>query len=259
MSSENEELQFDRVDIAGASPDTAATGPAVTCTVCQKPVGAEYYHANDKPVCENCRHVLIAAAATPRSMGPLVRAGLCGLAGAIAGAAINYAVIAITKFEIGLVAILIGYMVGYMVRKGAGGRGGRRFQVVALLLTYWAVGLAYAPLAFKEFRSSDTASSEAADAAKAATPAAVPDTSIATTLGDDEPFTWSSFLFALGVTFVFVFALPVMYVIGSFPGGILSALIIGFGMLQAWSMTRAHKIEISGPYKVGGGPAPAAG
>ena len=38
---------------------------------------------------------------------------------------------------------------GLRVRKGAGGRGGRRFQILAVVLTYWAVGLAYTPLAFK--------------------------------------------------------------------------------------------------------------
>ena len=66
---------------------------------------------------------------------PLAIAAIFGLGAALAGAAIYYAVIAITHFEIGLVAILIGYMVGYAVRKGAGGRGGLRFQILAALLT----------------------------------------------------------------------------------------------------------------------------
>ena len=255
-----DELQFDRVEVAGTPTDTADGGPAVLCTVCGKSVGAEYYHANDKPVCDTCRDIVLAAAATPRTIGPLVRAGLFGLAAAVAGAAIYYAVIAITNFEIGLVAILIGYMVGYSVRRGAGGRGGRRFQIVALLLTYWAVGLAYTPLAYKEL-SGKTTSSQSTDStsADAVAPAPTPDTALALAAEEDTPTTPGSFLVALGVMFFFVFALPVMYVIGSFPGGILSALIIGFGMMQAWTMTRAHKIEISGPYKVGPGSAPPTG
>ena len=130
-----DELQFDRVETSGEQPGERTAGPDVTCVVCGKSVGSEYYHINDKPVCESCRQTVIAAAVTPRTAGPLVRAGLFGLVAAIAGAAIYYAVIAITKFEIGLVAILIGYMVGYMVRKGAGGRGGRRFQILAVVLT----------------------------------------------------------------------------------------------------------------------------
>jgi hypothetical protein len=41
-------------------------------------------------------------------------------------------------------------MVGWAVRKGADGRGGLRFQILAVVLTYWAVGLAYAPLILKD-------------------------------------------------------------------------------------------------------------
>lgn len=50
-----------------------------------------------------------------------------------------------------------------------------------------------------------------------------------------------------------MFALPIMSIVGSLPGGLLSALIIGIGLHQAWSMTGPHKLMVSGPYKVGGG------
>jgi hypothetical protein len=145
---EPEDLQFDRVETTDPSGDPAAL-PTVTCAVCGRSVGASYYTANDKPICASCRDAVTSAAATPLSAGPLLLAGLFGLGAAVAGAAIYYAVIAIANLEIGIVAILIGYMVGWAVRKGAGGRGGRRFQILAVVLTYWAVGLAYAPLAFK--------------------------------------------------------------------------------------------------------------
>jgi hypothetical protein len=38
---------------------------------------------------------------------------------------------------------------------------------------------------------------------------------------------------------------------GSMPGGVLSAAIIGFGMLQAWKMTAAPAVVVSGPYRIG--------
>jgi hypothetical protein len=152
---ELQDLQFDRVETTvPAGTQTQTTSPGVVCVVCGKSVGGEYYTANGKPVCANCRNVVMTAAATPRSIGPLLLAGLFGLGAAIAGAAIYYAVIAIANLEIGIVAILIGYMVGWAVRKGAGGRGGRRFQILAVILTYWAVGLAYSPLAFKQLSGS---------------------------------------------------------------------------------------------------------
>ncbi len=150
---EPQDLQFDRVETT-LPPGAPTASPGVTCVVCGKSVGAEYYTANDKPVCANCRAVVVSAAATPRSAGPFLLAALFGIGAAIAGAAIYYGVIAIANLEIGIVAILIGYMVGWAVRKGAGGRGGRRFQILAVILTYWAVGLAYSPLAFKELSGS---------------------------------------------------------------------------------------------------------
>jgi hypothetical protein len=258
-----DELQFDRVETSGEQPGERTTGPDVTCVVCGKSVGSAYYHINDKPVCESCRQTVLAAAVTPRTAGPLLRAGLFGLAAAIAGAAIYYAVIAITNFEIGLVAVLIGYMVGFMVRKGAGGRGGRRFQILAVVLTYWAVGLAYTPLAFKGMTegkrdAADSTSMTSADSVTASVPAPSTDSAtVATAVGETEDVSGTSALKAIGGLVVLVFALPVMSVLGSLPGGLLSALIILFGLLQAWTMTRAHALDVSGPYKVGSGPTPA--
>jgi hypothetical protein len=211
---EPQDLQFDRVETASLADTTAS--PAVTCAVCGKSVDREYYHANGKTICDSCRQVVTAAAATPRSIATLVTAGVFGLGAAIAGAAIYYAVITIANLEIGIVAILIGYMVGWAVRKGARGGGGRRFQILAVVLTYWAVGLAYTPLAFQEM-----------------------------------PKYRGLFLFS--------FALPLLSVFGSMPMGLISALIIFIGLRQAWRMTGRPELVISGPYKVGTGPAPAAG
>jgi len=254
-SPKTDELQFDRVETETARPAESEAAPEVTCTVCGKSVGAEYYHANGKPVCASCREVVTSAAQTPRSIGTLLRAGLYGVGAAIAGAAIYYGVIALTNFEIGLVAIVIGFMVGWAVRKGARGRGGRRFQVLALILTYWAVGLAYTPLAIKGEREGASASTSVKGADSTSTGAA--DSVIAT--NSTTPPTGREALIGLGMVFVFVFALPVMYIVSSLPGGLLSALIIGIGLRQAWVMTGTPALEISGPYKVGAGASPAVG
>jgi hypothetical protein len=249
----SQELQFDRVETT-ASAEGASAAPGVTCAVCGRDVGDQYYHANGKPICESCRHMVLSATVTPRSPGRLALATLFGLGAAIAGAAIYYAVIAIANLEIGIVAILIGYMVGWAVRRGAGGRGGRRFQIVAVALTYWAVGLAYAPLAYKGMKQ---------DKAERATNATVPDSmrakgpaitertrpdSVAT---DGASIRGREAALALGAVFVLIFALPVMSVFGSMPFGLISALIIFIGMRQAWTMTAAPKLDISGPYRVG--------
>lgn len=255
---EVQELQFDRVE-HGSGSDASATSPGVVCTMCRKSIETQYYHVNGKAFCESCRHIVTSVTATPRTPGPLIRAGVFGLGAAIAGAAIYYAVIAIANLEIGIVAILIGYMVGYSVRKGAGGRGGRRFQILAVVLTYWSVGLAYTPLAFKQSslnKSEKTPSSVAVDSARApesAGRASSAGKSDATAIGGGAA------ALALGALFLLVFALPVLSVVGSMPFGLISAFIIFIGLRQAWSMTAAPKLEISGPYRVGTGAAPAAG
>lgn len=242
---EPHDLQFDRVETTTPLSDTAAS-PAVTCAVCGRSVDREYYHANGKPICDSCRQVVTAAVATPRSVGKLAVAGIFGLGAAIAGAAIYYAVIAIANLEIGIVAILIGYMVGWAVRKGAGGAGGRRFQMLAVVLTYWAVGLAYTPLAFKELskdRKESSASTLTSDSAAKKPPEAMSGGEVA---------------LAFGGLILFAFALPLFSVFGSMPLGLISALIIFIGLRQAWQMTGKPELVISGPYKVGTGPAPAA-
>jgi hypothetical protein len=127
-------------------------------------IATEYYQVNGTIVCERCRLAIEAHAETPAGIAPLVKAGVFGLGAGIVGAAIYYAVIAIANLEIGIVAILIGYMVGYSVRKGAGGGGGRRFQILGVALTYASVALAYAPLAFQQAIQADRKDQQAAAA-----------------------------------------------------------------------------------------------
>src|SRR3954468_5752664 len=150
-SATNDALQFDR---AVASPAAAAVAHdrGVVCAACQTSIPTEYFDLGGRAVCDRCRQRLELAAETPRGALPLLAAGACGLGAGIVGAIIYYSVIAIAHVEIGLVAILIGYMVGYAVRRGAGGRGGLRVQILAIALPSASVGLAYAPFELKAVR-----------------------------------------------------------------------------------------------------------
>ena len=233
-------LQFDREVVAsGSSP--SATVPRFVCRGCRKTIDTEYFQVNGHVFCGRCRNLVEAAAETPRGTGPLIVAGLFGLGAGIAGAAIYYAVIAIAHLEIGIVAILIGYMVGYSVRKGAGGRGGLRFQILAAALTYASVALAYSPLALSRIAS---------PARAAKTRSASPATADVERVTVERP-TPGRMLLNLGALSAFVAALPVLVVLGSFPFGLISAIIIFIGMRQAWLMTAAAKLNILGPYRVG--------
>jgi hypothetical protein len=270
-SSSGDDLQFDRVESSSGESNTATT---VVCSSCQTEVRTAYFNVNGAPTCGRCKVAVEMRESAGRGWGSFFKSGALGLLAAIAGAILYYAIIAITELEIGLVAIVIGFMVGWAIRKGAGGNGGRRFQVLALSLTYFAVGLAYSPIAVKNFvegmnqktsATDSTASPNAADSLRVET--AVLEDSLKSV---EAPLTATStdslstvdggvgaglILIGLLGVFVFILALPVIVVFGSLPGGLISALIIGFGMHQAWRMTGARKSEITGPFKVSSGPA----
>lgn len=211
-------LQF---DVARTTADAPGSTAGVTCSACGQPIPDHYFDANGHALCEPCRDQLARQLEVPGGAGVFLHALAFGLGGAVLGAVLYYAVIAITNFEIGIVAIAIGYMVGYAVRLATGQRGGRRFQVLALVLTYWSVGLAYVPFVLNAIPKTGASASTV------------------------NPFTALFGLVALSL------ALPVMAVFSTLPGGVLSAVIIGVGMHQAWRMTGLPPLVITGPYRVG--------
>ena len=238
-----EPLQLDRVIPASAAP-APPDKLAVVCGVCDASIDTEYYHVNGATCCGGCRRRLELGADTPRGIAPFVKSAVFGLGAGIVGAAIYYAVIAIANLEIGIVAILIGYMVGRAVRMGANGRGGLRFQILAVALTYVSVALAYTPLVIKEMRGSDgKAAQTVASTADASRPVVEPDSTPRPSAG--------RLLLGLAMIMLFVLALPVLSVFGSLPTSLIGGLIIGFGMQQAWKITGTPRLEILGPYRVG--------
>ena len=254
-----DDLQFDRAEQASAD---AGAGTGVTCSNCSAKVETAYFNVGTDPVCARCKSALQAHLTPDQSWGALTRASVLGVLAAIAGAIIYYGVIAITNFEIGIVAILIGFMVGWTVRKGASGRGGRRFQVMAVALTYFSVGLAYAPLAIKSAFEEDGSSAVQSDGASVTTKASTDsagaasvaaDSSAGATAADAATTTGESpgFMMIVVMLVGFTLTLPVLVIAGSMPSGLISALIIFIGMRQAWQMTGVPRVAITGPFRVG--------
>jgi hypothetical protein len=247
MSSSEGELQFDSV-----IPRADGAGTATACTLCRTPFEAEYFDVGGQQICRACSEKLAYQTSTPREMSTLVRAGIAGLIASVLGAVLYFAVMAISGFEVGLVSIAIGYMVGYGVRLGTRGRGGRRFQVIALVLTYWAIGLAYSTLAIKALID---ARSEGATAGISG-PQKSGATQDAAAESDQAPITGTQFVFGLLYVLGFTFVMPVLAIASDMPGGLISGAIIVFGMMQAWKMTAAPVVTVTGPYRIG---EPAAG
>jgi hypothetical protein len=72
-------------------------------------------------------------------VGRGLKAFVFGTIGAVLGAILYYAIIRITGWNIGLVAVVVGLMIGGAVKAGSGNRGGRFYQFLAVFLTYSAM------------------------------------------------------------------------------------------------------------------------
>lgn len=75
-----------------------------------------------------------------------LRGVLFGAAGAVLGLVLYSTVGIVTGYAIGFVSLAVGWIVGTMVVKGSKGRTGRRYQIAAALLTYFAVSMSAIPI-----------------------------------------------------------------------------------------------------------------
>lgn len=128
-------LDFERADVSGPAL-------AMTCAACAQPIAATYFGVNGNFVCPPCRDRLVPHAEGAGSFSAAL--GL-GLGAAVLCAAAYYAITALTGWEIGLVAIVVGVVIGKAVRKGAALRSGKRYRLLAILLTYAAITATYVP------------------------------------------------------------------------------------------------------------------
>jgi len=219
---------------------------APTCAQCQASIADGYYEVNGHVVCPGCKTAL-ERSPTGSGASRLLRATAFGLGGAIVGAGIYYAILAATGYEIGLVAIAVGWLVGRGVQKGSHGIGGWAYQALAVGLTYLAIVSTYVPFILNEVT---------ADEAKASAAAAAPTDSVSVTAtpgtADSADATISAGGLAVGVLALLVLAAAAPFLAGF--ENVLGILIIGFALYQAWQMNRRVPMTINGPYAVGRGP-----
>ena len=125
------------------TPDStapAAAPPGVTvCAACAEPITDVYYEGNGKIVCPRCRDAVLASRAGGSGFARFLKATLYGIGAGIVGAGIWYGVRAGTGYEVGLIAIVVGILVGGAIKAGSQGRGGVGYQLLAVLLTYLGV------------------------------------------------------------------------------------------------------------------------
>ena len=130
-------LDFERAEFTDQS--------AWRCVICRQPVTTAYYEWKGQTLCEACGLKFMDGRVREKSPARLLRAAFLGLLAAALGAGIYFAVAWLTGYQFGLIAVVVGYLVGSAVRRGSGGLGGPAYQILALFLTYAAIVATYIP------------------------------------------------------------------------------------------------------------------
>jgi len=199
-----EQIRFDDAD---------QSGPA-TCAACRRAIRDEYWSAGSVVVCPQCKAQHQASDVNHNVLVGTIVGGSMGLAGGLAGAVVWYLVARLANLQIGIIAILVGWLVGKGVASGTGHRGGRWYQILAVLITYLSIGVAYASLIL--------------------------------TLGAPEGMEDLG-VFKYPAALMLGLIAPVAMVFSDVTA-LISLLIIFFGLSQAWRMNRRADIAWSGPH-----------
>jgi hypothetical protein len=133
-----EDLQFERAEF-GASP------AARNCTGCHQPIAGHYFDVNGQPFCEACTASIRQAHGTSPGGAAFGRALGAGLVAGAVGSSLYYLVAKISGYQLSIIAIAVGFLVGRAVRWATGGRGGVIYQVLAVVLTYAAIAVSWVP------------------------------------------------------------------------------------------------------------------
>lgn len=220
-----EQLQFRQAEPLKEHADSKR------CLSCKGPISSTYYQAQGLDVCPLCAERLKVSQQAPPA-GSLAKAALYGGGAALAGCAIYATVAIVTGLELALVAILIGIMVGKAIRHASNGLGGRPQQILAVVLTYFAITASYIPVFVYQAAKDGKVSHQQAQQAPAKPPESA----------------------NIGVALATVLALaavaPFLELGSNVMGGLLSIAIIFFGLRQAWTITGRKDLVVTGPYTV---------
>ena len=207
MSPDIDSLQFQKAEFAEKA-----------CFRCAAPIGSESYQLGGQPVCSACGEQVRAQQQQPKYSWVL-RGGVFGLGAALV-CGIAYGMFRMASdWDLALISIGVGYLVGKAVRRGSYDLGGRRCQVLAVLLTYFAISISFAPHLHESIRTE-----MAKDKSQPPLPPAF------------------TAVMAIG----FSFAMPVAMAFEGF-SGLLGIAILLFGLQRAWQQTARDPRLLTGP------------
>jgi hypothetical protein len=255
---EPEKIDFDRAEFEEPK------GEHVECGLCKRTIRTEYWQAHGKILCATCRALMERTAANANGGAAFGKAFLYGGGAAIA-CGIGYAIfVGLSHMQFALVTIGIGWAVGTAIQKVTRGFGGRKYQVLAVALTYFATTMSYFPGIIQELRDMGNEHAQSASTASGSAGTPAPADPRATDAPERAPGADAapakpprfgpglSVLIALGVTIALMLAAPFLTLsAGSGFSGLLGLLIIFFGLRMAWRISTGIQTTITGPHRVG--------
>ena len=177
------------------------------CAVCKQPFNAAYYSVNGHGVCERCLATLRAS-----QRGSFFKALGLGTAAGTVGAAVYYAIRSATGYDLALITIVVGIIVGIGVRRGAGGSQSAVYRAMAVGITWVAMCSTYIPDVLKGFRED------------------------------------GSEIGAIQVFFAAILSLGVPYFMIK-GAEVLGLIIFAVGIWEAWRRSAPPSFQVAGPFQ----------
>lgn len=226
------EMMDERKDDAGAAAIdfeqaeyTEAPGMP-DCGGCGKPLQAAYYSVNGAATCAGCLQEVQAA-----QQGSFFKALGLGLVAGAVGALIYYGIREISGYDLALITIGLGIVVGIAVRKGAGAKQSVMYRLMAVALAWTAMCATYVPQLAREFDAPDIAE----DASEVEVEAALAE---AANQGVSSAAYLTATVLAMGVPFFLIANME-----------LLAILIFGFGLWEAWRLSAPQPFVVEGPFE----------
>jgi hypothetical protein len=222
-----ETLQFRKVETEDAAQHR--------CALCARGFAGDYYHVAGAVTCPPCAQSRLAGQQLRGGWPELGRAALFGTGAAIAGSLLFVIVSWAIHMRFGLLAIVVGVMVGKAVLLGSRGCRGRRFQILAVLLTYGAITTSYIPEIVTGIAQAQVKRQNAQKAA-------------------GQPVTVSGVRkitpaqLVVGLVAIVTLSLIAPFLLLTQGTGFIGLIIIGIGLMQAWRLTQPDDAAIMGPY-----------
>jgi hypothetical protein len=231
-----QELQFQHAE--PLTIDNTQSGIGQRCVACKQPIASTYYHAQGQVVCPFCAERIQSGqqAAPPLS---LARGVLYGLGAALGGSILYATVSIVTGIQIGLMAIVVGFMVGKAIRHASNGLGGRAQQILAIVLTYFAITTSYIPVVvYHNLKNpKQLAQSQGQNRGTVSTPNTGAKAGAGASFG------------RLFLLLLMLAAIAPFLMLKSGASGLISLFIIFIGLKRAWALTGKSEILVMGPYE----------